>query len=227
MLTHCPHCQQPLPLSPEQATRLEQALAQLENGKMLTIKCPQCRRAIMLEKSGLPPQGRMDRVQPPPPPNLDWLTSGLYQGEEKVEDVPMALILHHPDEERERIGEALEAVGYQAFMSDTVDDALERMRFVNYSCVVLHSKLEGDLAQSTFHAHMCELPMDRRRYIFYILIGDEFHTLYNQEALAYSANLTVNTANVQHLDVILRKAIPDYEELFGPFMEELNSYGKR
>jgi hypothetical protein len=27
--------------------------------------------------------------------------------------------------------------------------------------------------------------------------------------------------------VILRKAIPAYEELFGPILEELNAYGKR
>jgi hypothetical protein len=69
--------------------------------------------------------------------------------------------------------------------------------------------------------------MDRRRYIFYILIGDTFHTLYNLEALASSANLTVNTVDLPHLDIVLRKSIPAYEELFGPFLEELSAYGKR
>jgi hypothetical protein len=74
---------------------------------------------------------------------------------------------------------------------------------------------------------MRKLPMDRRRYIFYILIAEQFHTLYNLEALAYSANLTVNTADLHHLDVVLRKSIPTYEELFGPMLEELGVYGKR
>ena len=74
---------------------------------------------------------------------------------------------------------------------------------------------------------MCNLPMERRRYIFYIIIGDNFHTLYDLEALAYSANLTVNSSDLQHLDIVLRKSIPAYEELFGPFLEELNAYGKR
>jgi hypothetical protein len=69
--------------------------------------------------------------------------------------------------------------------------------------------------------------MDRRRYIFYILIGEQFHTLYNLEALAFSANLTVNTADLRHLDIVLRKSIPAYEELFGPMLEELGVYGKR
>jgi len=227
MLTHCPFCHKFLELTEEQSSRLEQALSQLTPGKILTIKCPLCRSAITLDKTGLPPQNSANQVIPPPPPTLDWLKSGLYQGEEKVEDVPMALILHHPDEQRQRIGEALEAVGYQVFMADTVINAMERMRFVNFSCVVLQANMDGTLERSSFHAYMRNLTMERRRYIFYILVGNDFHTLYNLEALAYSANLTVNSSDLNHLDIVLRKSIPDYEELFGPFLEELNAYGKR
>jgi len=227
MLTHCPSCQRSLQLTDEQRSRLEQALSQLAPGKLLAMKCPICRSAITLDASGLPPQGPAGAVLPPPPPDLDWLTSGRYQGEEKVEDVPMALILAQPGDQRKRIGEALEAVGYQVFLAETVVDALERMRFVNYSCVAFQENMEGTFAQSTFHAHMRGLAMDRRRYIFYILIGDTFRTLYNLEALAYSANLTVNTVDLPHLDIVLRKSIPAYEELFGPFLEELGACGKR
>lgn len=227
MLTHCPFCQRSLQLTDEQRSRLELALSQLAPGKLLAMKCPICRSAITLDASGLPPQGPANAVLPPPPPDLEWLTSGRYQGEEKVEDVPMALILAPPGDQRQRIGEALEAVGYQVFLADTGVDALERMRFVNYSCVAFQENMEGTLAQSTFHAHMRGLAMDRRRYIFYILIGDTFHTLYNLEALASSANLTVNTADLPYLDIVLRKSIPAYEELFGPFLEELSAYGKR
>lgn len=227
MLTHCPSCQKSLELTDELNSRLEQALSQLLPGKMLTMKCPLCRSAITLDKTGFPPQNSANQVPPPPPPSLEWLKSGLYQGEEKVEDVPMALVLHQPDEQRKHIGMALEAVGYQVFMADTVVDAMERMRFVNFSCVALQANLEGTLEQSTFHTYMRNLPMERRRYIFYILIGDNFHTLYDLEALAYSANLTVNSPDLRHLDIILRKSIPAYEELFGPFLEELNAYGRR
>ena len=227
MLTHCPFCQKSLELTNEQNSRLEQALSQLLPGKILTMKCPLCRNAITLDKTGFPPQNAANQVPPPPPPSLDWLKSGIYQGEDKVEDVPMALVLHQSDEQRKHIGEALETVGYQVFMADTVVDAMERMRFVNFSCVALQANLEGTLEQSTFHIYMRNLPMERRRYIFYILIGDNFHTLYDLEALACSANLTVNSSDLHHLDIVLRKSIPAYEELFGPFLEELNAYGKR
>jgi len=227
MLTKCPFCLQQIPFTDDQVARLEQALVQLAPGKLLAMKCPLCRNAISLDKSGNPPQKPACVVQPPPPPSLDWLQTGLYQGEEKVEDVPMALVLHQAGEQRKQIGEALETVGYQVFMADTVSDAMERMRFVNFSCIAFQAQLEGTLEQSTFHDHMRKLSMDRRRYIFYILIGEQFHTLYNLEALTCSANLTVNTSDLRHLDVVLRKSIPAYEELFGPMLEELGVYGKR
>jgi CheY-like chemotaxis protein len=227
MLTQCPFCQQPLRFSDEQVSRLEQALAQLAPGKVLNLKCPHCRETIGLDKTGLPPQKGKGCIVPPPPPALDWLHTGVYQGEEKVEDVPMALVLARPDEQRQRIGQALEAVGYQVFMAETASEALERMRFVNFSCIVFHVDMEGGVGRSTFHAHMRSLPMERRRYIFYILLSDSLHTLYDLEALASSANLTVNTRDLEHLDVILRKAIPAYEELFGAFLEEMEAYGRR
>lgn len=236
MLTHCPNCRQALSFTSEQVARLEQALAQLTPGKQLALKCPHCRGAINLDAAGTTPSATgaapsppsaVGRVQPPPPPNLDWLAAGLFDTEEKVEDIPMALVLHQHDGQRQQIGEALEAVGYQVFMVETVADAIERMRFVNFACVVFDIELEGPLEQSVFHRHMCRLSMDRRRYIYYILIGKTLHTLYNLQALAYSANLTVNTADLRHFDVILRKAIPMYEELFGPVLEELSVYGKQ
>jgi hypothetical protein len=190
------------------------------------MKCPACQKAIVLDKSGETP--RSGKYVPPPlPPNLDWLKAGTFQGEEKVEDVPMALILHTPGDARKRISAALEAVGYQTFSVDSAEEAIERMRFVNFACIALQEGLEGPLEQSAFHAYMRSLAMDRRRYIFYILLGDRFRTLYDLEALAYSANLTVNTADLKHLDIVLRKAIPAYEELFGPLFEELGAYGKR
>ena len=79
---------------------------------------------------------------------------------------------------------------------------------------------------SAFHRQMCTLNMSKRRFIFYILIGREFKTLYNLQALVYSANLVVNDQEIPKFDIILRKAIPEYEELFGPIMEELRHHGR-
>ena len=103
---------------------------------------------------------------------------------------------------------------------------MERMQFVNYASVIFHSQFEGtELDQSSFHRYMRNMAMQKRRFIFYILIGPEFFTLYDLEALANSANLVVNDREIPQLLIILRKSIPQYEELFGTLMAEINAYG--
>ncbi len=221
MISQCPHCKENLRFSKDQQEKISKALTILEKGKHLTLKCPQCKQAIKLEKN---PPG--NRIKPPAPPNLDWLDTGLYQGEEKVEDVPMALLLHEPSAQKELINSAIQAVGYQVIEEQTAEAAIERMRFVNFACVVYQSGYEETLEKSAFHNYLRLMSMDRRRFILYILIGSEFNTLYNLEAMAYSANLTINTNDVGHIEVILKKAIPEYEELFGPYMEELGAHSK-
>ncbi|WP_456386301.1 hypothetical protein [Desulfolithobacter sp.] len=227
MISSCPHCQTNLHLSQAQKTRLQQALARLESGKSLSIKCPNCHQAIRLgpehttvkENPGL---------RPPPPPDINWLKDGRFETDEKIQDVPMALIMHPDPTMSEKLKTAMESVGYQVMIADSVANARERMQFVNFACVVLHSRFEGNsLDESTFHQFMRKMAMDRRRYVFYILMGPEFHSLYNLQALSLSANLVVNDKDLKYFDTILRKAIPEYEELFGPLLEELGAHGKR
>lgn len=227
MITNCPQCRQPLRFSQAQQTKINQALHKLTRGKRLTIKCPHCRVAIKLDSPAPSAAAAEAELQPPAPPDLDWLTTGRFAGEEKVEDVPMSLVLYDDSPERELVKAAMKDVGYQVVTATTAEEAIKRMQFVGFSCVTLHTGLEGGLEKSAFHDYMRNMAMERRRYIFYIVIGPHFHTLYNLEALSTSANLVVAEKNLKYFDVILRKAIPEYEELFGPILEELAAYGKR
>lgn len=227
MITICPHCRKTLKLDAAQQARLQQTLNGLAPGKQLTIKCPSCKRPIRIAVNGTSETNDSSAVQPPAPPDIEWLREERFEDEEKIEDVPMALILYPESSGRNAVREAVEQVGYQVFIAETAQEARERMRFVNFACVTLYSRFEGaSLEDSTFHAYMREMAMQRRRYIFYILIGPEFHTLYNLQALASSANLVVNEKDIKHLDVVLRKAIPSFEELFSPLIEKMGLFGK-
>ncbi len=228
MITTCPQCRQSLRFSQAQQKKINQALHKLGPGKRLTIKCPHCRVAIKLDSPAPSAAAAEVDLQPPAPPDLDWLTTGRFAGEEKVEDVPMSLVLYPESPERKQVVGAMKDVGYQVVTATRAEEAIKRMQFVRFSCVTLHADLEGGgLEKSVFHDYMRNMAMERRRYIFYIVIGPHFHTLYNLEALSTSANLVVAEKNLKYFDVILRKAIPEYEELFGPILEELAAYGKR
>jgi len=173
------------------------------------------------------PDHARKNIKPPDPPDISWLESGDFDEDQVIEDVPLALVLMEDSENRDAIIESIESIGYKTEIVKNTREAMEKMQFVEYSAVVLHANYEGEgLASSDFHRYMCDMPMSRRRFVFYTLIGKEFNTLYNLQALAYSANLVVNEEEIPYFNIIIRKAIPEYEELFGPITEELRIHGK-
>jgi hypothetical protein len=253
MNTTCPACRKQLKLS----AKMLESIQKLGPGKSIRIKCPGCSKPIVLDGTALSPPGRAPaspaspatpatpsapsaegrrrpgtasaglKIIPPAPPDISWLEEGVFDEEQVIEDVPLAMILMEDSESRDTIIESIEGIGYKTEIVKNSQEAMEKMQFVEYSSVVLHSRYEGyGLESSIFHQYMCDMSMARRRFIFYTLVGREFKTLYNLQALAYSANLVVNEKEIPYFNVIIRKAIPEYEELFGPITEELRMHGK-
>jgi hypothetical protein len=235
MIVHCPHCGKQLKLG----EKIRENVRRLEPGRRVKIKCAHCAVPFSLDMSMdrtpiTPPQrdavGRSPgegRIKPPAPPDTDWLKDGSFEEKDVVEDIPKAIVLMPDLPGRELVVKAAAAVGYRVEQAATSDEAIEKMRFVNYAAVFLHSRFEpGSMRSGAFHQYMRSMNMARRRYIFYVLIGEQFATLYDLQALSCSANLVVNDAEIPYISTLLKKAIPQYEELFGPLMEELRIAGK-
>ncbi len=239
MIKNCPHCQENLNLSVIQAAKVQEALAKLPEGKFLKINCPHCKKPMELAANGeLAVTGRSAQnhpalqqsklnLKPPAPPPLDWLASGKFEDEEAVTNDREVLILMKDGPARTSVDDAFREIDYTPVFPESPQDGIERLRFTNYAAVVLHSRFDGNsLAESSFHNHMRKLAMTRRRSIFYTLIGPEFQTLYNLEALVNSANLVINDKEVNKIRFILKKAIPEYEELFGSYVDTLIEHGQ-
>lgn len=166
-------------------------------------------------------------VIPPQPPDLSWLRTEGCEEQERAEDIPTALVLMGDEAKGEDLFSDLQALGYRVETADTPAEALTKLKFTDFAAIVMHAEFEKDLfAESALHRYLTWLPAAKRRTIFYILVGPDFHTLYNLEALALSANLVVNDADVKHLKTILRKSFREYEELFGPLVQALAACGK-
>ena len=236
MIVNCPNCEKQLKLSP----KIQENIRKLGPGKKIKIKCAQCQTPFGLDAAKLvvdsaaKPEKKQKSgasadkfVQPPDFPDISWLKDGAFEDQEDVEDVPLALVLMPDTPARDVVIKAAEGIGYQVETPLSAKEAVNKMQFVNYASVFLHSAYEpGGVHSGVFHQYMRNLTMSRRRFMLYTLIGQEFKTLYDLQALAYSANLVVNDGEVSYLETILRKAIPEYEALFGPLMEELRIAGK-
>ncbi len=253
----CPKCRKPIAFNGPQQAKLEAALAKLRGDQGLKIKCPACKNGVELkapapsrkQAAGSPKTGKgpapakgagaakgaaeMPKpINPPPPPpkppDLGWLASGTLQEKAVIQDVPTAMVLMAEGPGRDRVAEAFSDLEYQLVYPESTPDAVGRMRFKDFAAIVLHTGYEGGrLADSAFHRHMRGVPMGKRRYIFYVLIGPEFNTLYDLQALTCSANLVVNDAETDHIRIILKKSMADRENLFGPLVSMLKASGKR
>ena len=236
MLSSCPLCHAALHFTEGQTAKIQASLDALQEGKVLKFGCPHCKQAITVDRSGNPVTEKAaapsslsgKRIEPPTPPDLSWIASGEFEAREIVEDVPKVLLLIGDDSLRGGIEETFSDIGYMPVAVQDVDVAMERMRFESFKGVVYHTGFEGKpLSEATFHHHMANMAMSQRRYIYYILMGPELHTLYDLEALALSANLVINDRDAPKFDLILRKGLTDYEALFGPYMSAMREFGMK
>jgi len=225
----CPKCRQPIELNSDGVLVEPGGGGVLRNVLYSDHTGNEDQAAVgIVQSSRKRPQPVRLPPEAPKPPDIGWLTSGVYAEREVIEDVPYVLILAGEEEVKMQATMAFGEMGYQAVYVSSAEAAIEKMQFMSFDAVVLHSCFEGSgIDDSTFHQHMRGMAMVKRRYIIYVLVGPEFRTLYDLEALACSANLVVNDADVGHLPLILKKGMSDYEELFGPYIDALKHYGLR
>ena len=234
MISQCPHCNQALKFSQPQMEKFKQALTRLPEGRNLKFGCPRCRTPIEVNKDGglaekakVPHNQAAQPVSPPEAPDIAWLASDVEEEEALVDDVPTAMILINDPAVRRQVSDVLEERNLQVHWPENVDDAISGQRFKTFDVVVYSAEYEDGPADThDFHKFMAGMSMKRRRNIFYVLVGSEFRTLYDLEALTLSANLVVNTRELSYFAKVFQKGVKGYESLLGPYISMLKQYGK-
>ncbi len=109
------------------------------------------------------------------------------------------------------------AMNYEIWTIKSLPQAVSRA--AQCQIIIVDTEIIGSPAQSPLHQKIINLPMAVRRYIYYAIIGPEFHTLYDLEALALSANLVINRRDLSSLKTIITKGLRGNEGLFGPLIQ--------
>jgi len=223
----CPKCKQPIELNGDGSVAGGQAAGAMKDVLYAEHAGNEDQAAAGIVAAA---QKRPEPVRLPPaapkPPDLGWLSSGVYSEKEAVENVPHVLIMIGDEKIAHQMSTAFAEMGYQPTYARSAEEAIGKMQFMNFEAVVLHSRFEGGkLEDSTVHQYLREMAMARRRYVLYVLVGTEFRTLYDLEALANSANVVVNDSDTGHFSIILKRGMNDYQDLFGPYLAALENYG--
>ncbi len=237
MISQCPHCSRPLKFSKAHQEKLNQALGRMPAEKTLKLGCPKCKTPIELDKTGNAVSKKKETlpvktqeaasIEPPKAPDISWLSDKEREETQSADDIPAAMVLIRDESLRDNVSSCLEELKFQIHDFSNIDQAIDSMRFKEYAVVVYSSQYEDvPLADQDFYKYMSMMSMTKRRSIFYALIGPEFNTLYDLEALTFSADLVINTRESDFLSRLFKNGLTHHEDLFGPYIDCLKKHGK-
>lgn len=218
----CSNCQARLKIPDEKVP---------ETGRV-TANCPKCKNKISFEKSKPDPE-------PPLVQETNDMTSALPEADSEYRDedplsldfhemgAKLALLMLSEAEADSGVRQAAEGLRHKTALVKDAGEGINKMRFHHFDLVVLSEHFEGiPWAQSPVLHYMNRLPMHTRRKSFLVLLGSEFSTMDRMTAFALSADMVVNTRDMDEFPGILEVALWKHNNFYGAFMETLNELGK-
>ena len=209
--------------------------------RVLKLTCPKCKGKISLGTEVLeqPPKAdesgefRMEFLEPKaghraPEESYGYEDFTTDQALDFFEEgIKLALIMPNSSMNEDRLRAGLEIIGYKCIPTPNTRDAIGKLRFHHFDLIVLGDGFDNQpLDHSVIVNYLNRLPMSVRRRIFLVLISENFKTMDNMMAFAISANVVINSKDIEKLHLILKKAVSENERFYKVFMDTLVETGK-
>jgi hypothetical protein len=124
--------------------------------------------------------------------------------------------------------ETLRELGFKFHTAETPELAIERMRYTNYDCIIIHENFAGSSLRSNAVLNfLSALPMAQRRYWFVCLVGPSFKTLDAMQAFAQSVHLVLNPVDLPNLTAILKKSLAENDLLYRSYKDIMATMGEK
>ncbi|HEY2382907.1 MAG TPA: hypothetical protein VGK48_17160 [Terriglobia bacterium] len=122
----------------------------------------------------------------------------------------------------------LRELGFKFHTAETLELAVERMRYTNYDCIVVQENFAGtSLRSNAVLNYLAPLPMVHRRHSFVCLVGPSFKTLDAMQAFGQSVHLVLNPADLPNMGPILKKGLAEFELLYRAYKDTLAARGEK
>jgi hypothetical protein len=198
----------------------------IPQGQAFNLTCPSCKTKMRVDQHLKPPASD-------PAESVDAISmvvdEDFEDDEEEIEIYDehdkIALILDRQNDDLWTT--ALNELEYKIQRAQSPEHAVHKLKFNQYHVVAFHEKFGGStLETSPLYEFIRDMPMDARRKIFVALVGENFKTLDNMEALAHSVNLVINQKELDQLEAILKKSIGDNDNFYKVYRETMTALGK-
>ena len=200
-------------------------------GQAFNLTCPGCKTKMRVDQHLQPPEpepgfggdagGSLDTTS--------MIVDEEFEDDEEIhiydEHDKIALILDRQNDETWT--DALTELEYKLQRAKSPEHAVHKLKFNQYHVVAFHEKF-GDttLETSPLYEYIRDMSMDTRRKAFIALVGENFKTLDNMEALANSVNLVINQKDIDQLETILKKATGENDLFYKVYKETMTALGK-
>ena len=209
--------------------------------RVLKLNCPKCKGKISLggeapeqppkaNETGEVPLKMMDPAAGKKTPEESYGYEDFTTDEALdffEEGIKLALIMPNSSMNEDHLRAGLELIGYKCVSTPNTRDAIGKLRFHHFDLIVLGDGFDNQtLDHSVIVNYLNRLPMSVRRRIFLVLISENFKTMDNMMAFAISANVVINSKDIEKLHLILKKAVSENERFYKVFMDTLVETGK-
>lgn len=209
--------------------------------RTVKLNCPKCKGKISLGTEAPEPSPKMFETEEVPLKMMDP-AAGQKPAEESYgyedftsdqaldffeEGIKLALIMPNSSMNEDHLRAGLELIGYKCVSTPNTRDAIGKLRFHNFDLIVLADGFDSQpLDHSVIVNYLNRLSMSVRRKIFLALISDSFKTMDNMMAFSMSANVVINSKDIQKLHLILKKSASENERFYKVFLDSMIETGK-
>ena len=128
----------------------------------------------------------------------------------------------------ESVRATLRELGFKYHTAETPELAIERMRYTNYDCVVVHENFAGSSVRSNAVLnYLGPLPMALRRNSFVCVVGPSFKTLDAMQAFGQSVHLVLSPLDLPNLGPILKKGLAEFDLLYRAYKDTVAAMGEK
>ena len=198
------------------------------------VKCPRCQRKIVANSKsdreevkiiGTP----LSADLPSKAPHSEGATSEEFLCETTERPHPghhICLLCLDQKKGLAFLKSLLEGIGYTVDCLPSPDHALQRLRFNQYSIIILDDSFGAQVPNPVAN-YLMKLNMNARRDTFVILLGERFKTADQWQAFVESVNLVCHPVDLRQLPSIFRRALNEHERFYKVFNECLITAGKK
>lgn len=122
-----------------------------------------------------------------------------------------AIVAMQPTPQREMVIDGLLELDCKIYPAKSPEDAISKLQFHAFHIAILQEGYSLDVT-----AMLATMPMEPRRNIFFVIVGDALETGNHLQSYVLSANAVINTEDLVSLPSVLQNAFLDNNRFYRP-----------